>query len=194
MTINRRLKLNFLASFCLCLAHTSLAQSVSLIANEGYAQLCYEASTMAARSEVASFKDLQTCTNAIDYELLLRKDLIATYTNRGVIYAALERFDSARADYEKAMSMDASLPATYLNRGNLFFLSREFSRAIEDYNKSMELELDQRHVALVNRGLAHEYSGNLTQAKRDYEASLLARPNWAEATSRLERVERKLAQ
>jgi len=197
MTIARRFRTSFLATVLLSLLSLPLvssAQSVSLIASEGYAQLCYEASTMAARSQTGSFKDLQTCTNAIDYELLLHKDLIATYTNRGIIYAVLERFDSARADYEKAISMDEFSAAAYLNLGNLHFMSREFSQAIEDYDKSLELELNQRHVALVNRGLAYEYSGNLAQAKRDYQASLLARPNWSEATTRLERVEQKLAQ
>lgn len=148
---------------------------------------------MAARTQIASFKDLQICTKAIDFELLHRRDLIATYVNRGIIYAALERIEAAEADYEKAMAMDDTMAATYLNRGNLWFAMQDYARAIDDYSRSLELDISQPHVAFLNRGLAHEYRGNLIQAEKDYQSSLVLRPDWRDARLKLERVERKMA-
>lgn len=181
------------ATFACVLAQNAAAQSLTLIGNTGYAQKCFEASNVAARIQSASFEDLQNCTKAVDHESLSRADLAATYVNRGIIYAALSRFDNAQSDYQKAMSMDDSIPAIYLNRGNLWFVTQQLDKAIEDYSKSLELDVNQPHVAFLNRGLAYEYKGNLTQARKDYQTSLGLRPEWESAKLKLARVEEKLA-
>jgi tetratricopeptide (TPR) repeat protein len=169
----------------------TFAQSVSVIGNSGYAQLCFEAASMAARVQSASNSDLKACTNAIDYELLNKSDLVATYVNRGVIYVTLERHNLAIRDYQKAMAMDDSLPAIYLNRGNLWFMSQRFDKAIDDYSTSLQMDIFQRHVALLNRGLAYEYQGDFDKAEEDYQASLALKPEWHIPQDKLIRLKEK---
>lgn len=170
--------------------HT-FAQSISLIGNSSYAQECFKASTMAARTQSASHSDIAACTKAIDHELLNRKDLVASYVNRGIIYVSLERYELAARDYQKAMNMDNSVPAIYLNRGNLWFMAQRFDRAIDDYSISLEKNIYQRHVALLNRGLAYEYSGNFDKAEKDYLASQALQPEWIAVQNKLTRLEEK---
>ena len=56
---------------------------------------------------------------------------------------------------------------------------------LEDCNRAL---VTRRHVVLLNRGMAWEARGELVRAEQDYRDALLIAPEWALATSRLERV------
>lgn len=188
-----------LASLCVVAALLALISKeaigqMTVISNTNFAADCYHNSVMAIQFQSSGLDDIEPCDTAIEHGALVKQDLVATYVNRGVIYVAMEKFNLAASDYEKALSLDADLPATYLNRGNLWFVAEHFDRAIADYSKAMELQLGELHIAYLNRGMAKESMGSLLAAKSDYHLSLELRPEWALAEAKLARVERKLSQ
>lgn len=72
----------------------------------------------------------------------------------------------------------------YLIRGNLLDAKDLASLSITDYDKS--IQLDKSNVeALVNRGAIYYKQGELTQAKKDFNAALVVRPSQIEALNNL---------
>ena len=62
---------------------------------------------------------------------------------------------------------------------------------LEDCNRALVtvvLRQRDRAATLVNRGMAWKARGELVRAEQDYRDALLIAPEWALATSRLERV------
>lgn len=171
----------------------SLAQNMQVIGNSSRAHACYRASTLAARTGTTSQQDLKICTEALEYDSLRRKDRVATFVNRGIILVAIKNYPAALRDYNRALKMRPQEPATFLNRGNLWLLERKYDDAIRDYNSSLEFGLNQRHIGLLNRGMANEFANNLNTALIDYNAALQERPEWHHAKARAERVKRKIA-
>ena len=70
---------------------------------------------------------------------------------------------------------------------------QQYEKAIADYGKALELGTEKEAIALLNRGLAFETSGELNKAKLDYQASLNIQPNFQTALDKLDRVNKKLA-
>ena len=167
---------------------------MQVIGGNSLAQECYRASTSAALSGSAGLNDLEGCANAIAHGNLKRRDLVATYVNRGVINTALENYKDAARDYNRAISLDDSTAEAFVNRGNLWFMSNRYLEAISDYDKSLELGFAQPHVALLNRGMVREIIGQHDQAKADYEAALSEREGWKVAQQKLARVSKKIAE
>jgi len=82
--------------------------------------------------------------------------------------------------------------ATYVNRANLRLLAKQYNLAIDDYNKALEMEVNKPHIAVLNLGLAYEYLGDLSKAKKHYQQVLETVPEWSVAIEKLARVNRKL--
>ena len=168
------------------------AQSMMVLGGGTYGQDCYRASVTAVQLQHGSFADIQSCDRAIEYGKLALKDLVATYVNRGIIYASLNRLDKAAEDYQTAIKLSSDTPESYLNRGNLWFIANHMQEAIDDYNKAMELELRQTHVVFLNRGMAFESLGQWSNAENDYLSALDISPDWTMAQEKLERVRAKI--
>ena len=73
------------------------------------------------RESLAPFSDygLRFCTDAIRQDDLLLRDRAATYTNRGIIYAAHGKLDAAMADHNEALLLSPDKGKVYVNRGNV---------------------------------------------------------------------------
>lgn len=181
----------FIGMFCPVLAS---AQNMQVIGSNSFSQACYRASTAAALSSNASPQDIENCDKAISYDKLKRRDLIATYVNRGVINVALEDYVAAAKDYNRAIDLDPNVAEAYLNRGNLWFMSNRYGDAIADYDRALELKVGQPYIALLNRGMVRETVGQLAKAKADFEAALAQREGWSVAEQKLARVTKKMAQ
>ena len=173
-------------------AGEAVAQSMQVIGGNSYARECFQLSSSASLSGSAGRTDVEVCDKALAHGGLKRKDLVATYVNRGVLKVAIEDFVGAAQDYNRAIELSGDTAEAYINRGNLWFVSGRYAEAIADYDKSLELGLYQAHVALLNKGMALESLGNLTEAKEAYSAALERNPEWTQASSRLARVNRKL--
>ncbi|MEM7359731.1 MAG: tetratricopeptide repeat protein [Pseudomonadota bacterium] len=170
----------------------ALADSMQVIGGNSYATECFASSNAASLTGSASARDIQSCDRAISHGGLRKRDLMATYVNRGIIFAALNNYDKAQADYERAMKMSRNVAEAYINRGNLWFMRKDFKQAIKDYDKSLKLKVKKPYVALLNKGMANETLGNLHAARRNYKEAMKYVKEWPLAQAKLDRVNRKI--
>jgi tetratricopeptide (TPR) repeat protein len=169
------------------------AESMQVIGGSSYARECYRLSNAASLTGHAGGADVAVCTKAVRNGGLRKADLIATYVNRGILYVAMEDYKKAARDYNKAIKLSDNVAEAYVNRGNLWFMAKRYTEAINDYDKSLSAGLKQAHIALLNRGMAYESLGRLSEAQQSYLAALERVEDWSEATSRLARVNKKLS-
>lgn len=93
------------------------------------------------------------------------------YNTRGNIYAAMNKFDEAKIDYDKAITLDPGLAEPYYNRGRLSRSLQDYESAIADLKKSITLNsADFSYRAYGNIGVIY-YELN------DYKSALDALTN-----------------
>ncbi len=168
------------------------AQSVTVLGDSEEAQECFYSAQLATQMHSASHSELTACTNALISQNLRMRDRAATLINRGIIYVALEEYQKAIKDYERAEKLHPEFGAIHVNRGNLFFMGQSYDSAILEYNKALDMGLNQSYVAHLNRGMAYEKLGQLHKAEADYREAIALVPEWKTAQSKLERVLGKL--
>ncbi|MBT7952358.1 MAG: tetratricopeptide repeat protein [Gammaproteobacteria bacterium] len=164
------------------------AQSVTILGDSDDARECYFSAGIAIQMQNTSSSEIETCSRAIGLGNLRLRDKAATFVNRGILYAADEQYQEAIKDYERAMKLYPEFGAIYVNRGNLFFLGQSYDSAILEYTKALDLDLRQDYVAYLNRGMAYEKLGKLSNAESDYRLAIELAPEWSVAKSKLERV------
>ena len=164
------------------------AQSMTVIGGEQSARNCFSAATIAAQMHFASTEDIKECTFALEHTTLQMKDKVATLINRGIIYVALEEYDKAIRDYDKAYRINPNVAEIHVNRGNMLFMSRFFDQAVTEYSKAISQDFTKLHIALYNRGLAYEKLGQLDKAEADYRRALELMPEWKRARNKLDRI------
>lgn len=184
--------LSLLSFLALSLAAApALAQSIQVLSSGEEARRCSSAAQMAATMGVASRSDVEDCNRALDTVVLRQRDRAGTLVNRGILESALGDQDAAMASYDKALNVMPELPESWVGRGNVLFMRGDAAGAISAYDRSLAMGITRRHVVLLNRGMAWEARGDLVRAEQDYREALLITPEWALATSRLERVLKK---
>ena len=164
------------------------AQSMTVVGGEQSARNCFSAATIAAQMHFASMEDIKECTFALEHTTLHMKDKVATLINRGIIYVALEEYDKAIRDYDKAYRINPNVAEIHVNRGNMLFMSRYFDQAVMEYTKAISTDFTKLHIALYNRGLAYEKLGQLDKAEADYRRALELMPEWKRARNKLDRI------
>ena len=127
------------------------------------------------------------CTDAIRHDQLLLRDLAATYTNRGIIYAANGKLDEAMADHDHAMLISPEMAKIYVNRGNVFHQIHEYDKALGDYAQAIEYGNVPLDIVYYNRSLTLIRLKRWDDARDSLEKALEINPE-----SR--RVKRKLDQ
>jgi tetratricopeptide (TPR) repeat protein len=177
-----------ISAFLLLGSAAAGAQSMTVIGGDSYARNCYTAATFAATMNSASSEDMQTCSNAIQYGSLSQRDLLATLVNRGVVAVALEDYQQAVSDYERAVKLDPTTGEVYVNRGNLFFMGQAFDKAVAEYSTALELGLGKEHIAYYNRGLAYEKMKDTENATADYRRASELAPEWTRPQEKLEKL------
>ena len=168
------------------------AQSMSVIGGGSYARNCYMASTLAIQLNSASDADTEECDQAILHGRLTRKDLLATYVNRGILYGAMEDYQKALKDYRTAIDLGPETGEVYVNLGNLYLLSQKYDVAIEQYTTAIELTLTKDHIAHFNRAMAYENNREFANAEADYRRAIKLSPEWVLPQLRLERLIRNI--
>jgi len=166
----------------------AFAQAMTVIGGNSYAHDCFTAATFAAAMNSASREDLQSCSNAVQYGSLSRDDLLATLVNRGIVAVALEEYQEAARDYERAVTLEPRSGEVFVNRGNLFFMGEAFDKAVAEYSTAIKLGLGKEHVAYYNRGLAYEKMKNPENAAADYRRASELAPEWSQPQEKLERL------
>jgi tetratricopeptide (TPR) repeat protein len=168
------------------------SQSMSVIGGESTAHECYLAATLAAQMNIASRQDLETCTYALEHATLNLHDKAATFLNRGIINVAIERYEDAKQDYDRAKKLLPDHGEIYVNRGNIFFMGEVYEQAVAEYDHAIELNLSKLHIAYFNRGLAYEKLGEYHKAGEDYRKAMDLSPQWQLPRARLERLQDRI--
>ena len=190
--ITARLLLRALLPVIIFLPLNLHAQSMTVIGGGSYARNCYMASTLAIQLNSASDADIQECDQAILHGRLTRKDLLATYVNRGILYGAMEDYQNALKDYRTAIDLEPDTGEVYVNLGNLYLLSRKYDVAIQQYTTAIELTLAKNHIAHFNRAMAYENNKEFDNAEADYRRAIELSPEWVLPQLRLERLMRNI--
>ena len=163
------------------LSFTLKAQSKTTFGSTN-ARLCYQESSM-------PFSDagIRYCTKAIREDDLVLRDLAATYTNRGIIYAANGRLTEALEDHDQALLISPEMAKIYVNRGNVLHQTHDYEGAIVDYDKAIELANVSLDIAYYNKALSLIRLKRWDDAREALEKALEENPESG-------RVKRKLAQ
>ncbi|MDE0154199.1 MAG: tetratricopeptide repeat protein [Gammaproteobacteria bacterium] len=164
---------------------------MTVIGGGSYARNCYMSSTLAIQLNSASDADIEECNQAILHGRLTRKDLLATYVNRGILYGAMEDYQKALKDYRTAIDLGPETGEVYVNLGNLYLLSQKYDVAIEQYTTGIELTLTKDHIAHFNRAMAYENNKEFANAEADYRRAIELSPEWVLPQLRLERLLKK---
>lgn len=183
--------LRLLPTILIVLPITAYTQSMTVIGGGSYARNCYMSSTLAIQLNSASDADIEECNQAILHGRLTRKDLLATYVNRGILYGAMEDYQKALKDYRTAIDLEPETGEVYVNLGNLYLLSQKYNVAIEQYTAAIELNLTKNHIAHFNRAMAYENNNEFANAEADYRRAIELSPEWVLPQLRLERLLKK---
>ncbi len=165
-----------LAAALLLCASTAFAQ-VSVIGNS-YARECYTE----ARSDGAN---AAPCDRSLEGEMLIGRDLAATYVNRAVVRTNARHMAAALTDLKRADSLRPELGEIYASRGNVFFYQDSFEEALAEYDRGIAAGMKKLHAAHYDRGLALERLGRINEAKEAFRRSIALAPEFKLAKVRL---------
>jgi serine/threonine protein kinase len=102
------------------------------------------------------------------------------YTNRGLTYAALQRYEAALADYGRALDLDPTDAPVYANRGNTYQALQRYDEALADYGRALDLD-PTLAPAYYNRGTTYHALQRYEAALADYGRALDLDPTDAQA-------------
>ena len=170
-----------LVTLLLIFTADALAQARTTFGSDN-ATRCYQESNMPFASS-----GIRYCTDAIRHDGLTLRDLAATHTNRGIIYAASGRYEKAMKDHNQAILLMPELGEIYVNRGNVFHQQLEFDQALQDYQTALEVGGVAEDIVHYNRALS------LIRLKR-WDDARLALETALETNPDSFRVKRKLNQ
>lgn len=176
-------KVYLLVSFYLLFLSVAVNPAIasSTVLGSTDAMMCYEQSKASV-----SIDSLVHCNNALLKGRLSKHDLAATYSNRGLIYSKLSKFEKALKDHNKAIELRPELAPAYVNRGNTFYRLKSFEDAIEDYEKAIVLGGGPVHIALYNKGMVYLKIRNKREAEAAFRKALEIYPESKMIRSRLE--------
>ena len=114
------------------------------------------------------------------------------YYERGSAHFDKGDYDSAIADYTKAIQLDRTNRMYYSDRGTGYFNNRDYDRAIADYSEVIRLALRDRDkvYAYTSRADAYMQKRDYTQARADIDRTLQIDPNDKEAKDLDEKLNR----
>ena len=128
------------------------------------------------------------CTDAIRQDNLLLRDLAATHTNRGIIYAANDQLDRAMKDHNKAASLAPGMGKIYVNRGNVYHQLHEYVTALADYDRALKLANVPLDIVHYNKSLALIRLKRWDDALIALETALAINPESARIKKKLDQL------
>jgi len=173
------------AAFALMGMSPAPAPTGALVSSLGgsSAESCYNA----AVERDASSTSLSECNAAIGADAIPFADLVATYVNRGVLQLIRADYSAAEADFNRAMSMQATQPEAWLNKGIARYQQGDFKAAREMFSRALELKTHYAALAYFGRGLANEDSGDVRGAYADLRKAAELSPSWSAPQEQLVR-------
>lgn len=113
--------------------------------------------------------------------ILLNRDYVWAYANRGIAYSNLEKYNAAIEDHRKAIELKPTNAKVHYNVGNCYRATGEYDKAIDAYNAAIELGLsaDDTADAHNNCGTVYYRKGDYRQAIEAYNKAIELKPDWA---------------
>jgi tetratricopeptide (TPR) repeat protein len=180
------MKVHHAAPFLALLAASLLAvpkaqAQVVITVGTGQAHQCF----IYAKSGTNLQQGAQTCTGALEHDVLSKKDRAGTYDNRGVIFDLLGHTQEAADDFNMAITLDPTLGDPYVNLGAMLIKKGQHEEALVQINKGLDLGMAFPHIGYYDRAVAEQMLGRYKEAYYDYKKVLELEPNFAMATERL---------
>ena len=126
--------------------------------------------TLLANAQAAlDRKDYAAAVTAYRSYLVKKPDDAAVHFQLGYAFTALQKFDEAKAQYQKAIDLNPKMAEAYLNLG-LTLLDSDSAAAIEPLKKATELLPNQQRPKFA-LGAAYERAKKPVQAIEQYQAA-----------------------
>ena len=149
----------FAALFC----GGALARETVLL-NTSPARDCYRAT-----EDGGGRADIETCTLAIEHQMLLPEDLAATFSNRGLLHVRTGDLAAGLKDHDRAVTLAPQLASVYINRSNALVAAKRYRDALADLERAIANAGDHLPVAYYNRALMFNRLGDREAARADAE-------------------------
>ena len=113
------------------------------------------------------------------------------YYLMGMLYQETGEYNKALDIYEKLSRISPGMKEACYNMGYVYLVYLEnYPAAIEKFTEA--IRLDPKYAdAFFNRGYCYELSGDLMNAKKDYEQALQVQPNYDRAIEGLNRLDKQ---
>jgi tetratricopeptide (TPR) repeat protein len=154
---------------------------VTISVGTGQAHQCF----LYAKAGINLLDGVQTCTGALQTDILSKKDRAGTYDNRGVVLDLLGRTERAADDFNMAITLDPTLGDPYVNLGAMLIKKGRHEEALVQINKGLELGMAFPHIGYYDRAVAEQMLGRYKEAYYDYKKVLELEPNFIMASERL---------
>jgi tetratricopeptide (TPR) repeat protein len=118
----------------------------------------------------------------------LKPDCADCYYNVALLQAKKKEYDKSEASYKKAIELKPAYPDAYNGLANIYNAQRKFDEAAAASAKAAELAggapgalAGGNPDALFNQGVILWNAGKIADAKKQFEATIAAKPDHAEA-------------
>jgi tetratricopeptide (TPR) repeat protein len=159
-------------SFLIFLCSSNLNAAVTVVGSSD-ALICYKHAKYGYTTQSSVF----TCLKAISDKTISKKDLDATRINLGIIYNNKSKPRLALEQFEIAFKNETMRAEVLLNQGNSLLLLKDYTGALEKYQASYENNLEDISAIYFNKGMAHEYLGNIDEAVNLYKKAVTLNPS-----------------
>ena len=159
-------------SFFIFLGSSNLNAAITVVGSSD-AHICFKH----AKYGYTTQSSISTCLKAISENRISKKDLDATRINLGIIYNNKSRPRMALEQFEIAFKNESMRAEVLLNQGNSFLLLKDYNGALEKYQASYENNLEDISAIYFNKGMAHEYLGNIDEAVSFYKKAVTLNPS-----------------
>ena len=156
------------------LAGAGPARASVTVIGGGLAEACSKAA-LAGRSDL---RDEDTCTQALDTELLTARDKAGTFVNRGIMKLRRGEMGEALKDFDVAVRFEPKLGEIYVNRGAALIGEHRYADGLADVNRGLALGVEEPAKAYYNRALADEGLDDIKSAYFDYQKAVELSPEW----------------
>ena len=159
-------------SFLIFLGSSNLSAAITVVGSSD-AHICYKNAKYGSTTQSSIF----TCLKAISEKIISKKDLDATRINLGIIYNNKSKPRMALEQFEIAFKNESMRAEVLLNQGNSLLLLKDYNGALEKYQASYENNLEDISAIYFNKGMAHEYLGNIDEAVSFYKKAVTLNPS-----------------
>jgi tetratricopeptide (TPR) repeat protein len=158
-----------LLSVCLCQGVAAQTVGVSRKRIPGDAAASKLNGLLRSAQEAIDRKDYAAAAQSYQSYLAEQPDDANIHFQLGYTYTAMQRPNDAKAEYEKAISLDSKMAPAYLNLG-LTLVDSDPNAAVADLQKAAELTPDQARPKFL-LGVSLEKLGKLAAAIEQYQSA-----------------------